>query len=316
MKQTVILTLIFLFSFHLSSQNDYTGYYQLTGEGYTHYANGEYQKAIAIFELAFSNYYPFPDDVDMLKKCYLAIEDKEKAYGAMRNMILCGFQLKTSIPLINSGTSLGGYKTDTRSGDTILERRLAQEYPQLRAEYLKNIDWDADQYLKILTYFEIHTSLMRKMASVKEDDIVANLGFRAEKDMFMNLMASKQDVSRAKTDTWCSNEMEMVIIHTMQQVKKDEFQLYFQLLKEQVLKGNVSNLQYAICYDNWSYNYGKGSCYGQQAEFNPQTGSFKCAKIVDVKNVDKRRAEIGLPPLWVWSEIHKVELPDGYKRDI
>lgn len=316
MKNTLALTLMLGLSIHLCAQKDYSQYYDLMNRGYTEYANKEYQKAIEIFDMAFSNYYPFPDDVNMLKKCYLAIDNKHKAYETMRRMVLCGFKLESSIPLVNSNTALEGYRTDTGSGDSILEQKLAQEYPKLRAEYLKNIDWESDQYLKILTHFEVHTSLMRKKCTTtKQDQMIGDYGFGVEKEMFMNLMASQKNVNRAITDTWTSNEMEVVIIHTSQSTTKEDYELYFNLLKEQVLKGNISNVQYAVCYDNYLYRHEQESYYGQQIEFNPQTGSLKCAPIDDIQHVDQRRAEIGLPPLWVWGKISNIELPEEYKMN-
>jgi tetratricopeptide (TPR) repeat protein len=315
MKNTIILALIFLFSTSLSAQKDYSEYYNLIGRGYTEYVQKDYHKAIETFELTFSKYYPFPNDVNVLKECYLAIDDKEKAYQAMRRMVLCGFKLESSIPLINSGMYLANYKLDTRSGDTILEQRLLQEYPAIREEYLKNIDWNIDQCLKILTHFEIHTALMRtKSSSTKINNLIAGYGWEINKEMFMNLMDSKKCVDRELTDTWTSYEMEVAILHISQSITKEDYQRYFQLLKEQVLQGNVSNFNYAAFYDNYLYRNKKGTYYGQQMQYHQKTGKRKCARIEDVNNVDKRRAEIGLPPLWIWCELHSIELPEGYQK--
>jgi hypothetical protein len=121
-------------------------------------------------------------------------------------------------------------------------------------------------------------------------------------------------VSRKFTDTWTSSEMEITMLHISQSTTKKDYQFYFNLLKEQVLKGNVSNFNYAVFYDNYLYRNKKGTYYGQQMKFNSKTGNLKCARVEDIDNVDKRRAEIGLPPLWVWCELHNIELPENYQN--
>ncbi len=44
------------------------------------------------------------------------------------------------------------------------------------------------------------------------------------------------------------------------------------------------------------------------------TNQFKEYPIKDIKNVDKRRAEFGLPPLWYMEKIYGIELPIEYKK--
>ena len=71
---------------------------------------------------------------------------------------------------------------------------------------------------------------------------------------------------------------------------------------------NISDV-YASVYDivYW-FNYGK-SYYGRQLTFDPETGKHRCVEVEDAAAVDKRRAEIGLPPVWAFCKKYNITPP-------
>lgn len=68
------------------------------------------------------------------------------------------------------------------------------------------------------------------------------------------------------------------------------------LLRHQVTKGNLHPEDYAHLYDATYYHTHGKSYYG----------TLKGIEIHRYKKVDKRREEIGLPPLWVYIKLHDI----------
>jgi hypothetical protein len=84
-----------------------------------------------------------------------------------------------------------------------------------------------------------------------------------------------------------------------------------------VYAGEFSNSEYAFLKD-YAISSGRGSdnprsLYGSSV--NVGRGKREIMDpIVDIKNVDKRRAEIFLPPLWVDAILWNFELPEDYVK--
>jgi hypothetical protein len=85
---------------------------------------------------------------------------------------------------------------------------------------------------------------------------------------------------------------------------------------EAVFSGELSNSEYAYMKDNAISGYGSDnprSLYGSSV--NVGGGKREIMDpIVDIQNVDKRRAEIFLPPLWVDALLWNFELPEDYVK--
>jgi tetratricopeptide (TPR) repeat protein len=72
---------------------------------------------------------------------------------------------------------------------------------------------------------------------------------------------------------------------------------YLPLFREAVKKGEADAGQLALLEDRVLVGNGKKQIYGTQLRTNYETGETTLYEIEDEKNVDKRRAEVGLPPL-------------------
>jgi hypothetical protein len=76
-----------------------------------------------------------------------------------------------------------------------------------------------------------------------------------------------------------------------------EFQLkYLPLVKKAMLAGEVKKGEYAILVDRINMRQGKFQIYGSQINFD-QSGNLIIFPILDEPNVDKRRKNVGLPPM-------------------
>ena len=82
--------------------------------------------------------------------------------------------------------------------------------------------------------------------------------------------------------------------------------------KKEVLKGNLHPDVYASVYDIVYWFNNNKSYYGRQLSFDPETGKHFCVEIEDVSNVDKRRAEIGLPSVRVFCKKYNITPPANY----
>ena len=84
-----------------------------------------------------------------------------------------------------------------------------------------------------------------------------------------------------------------------------------------VYAGEFSNSEYAFLKD-YAISSGRGSdnprsLYGSSVNIGRGKREIM-DPIIDIKNVDKRRAEIYLPPLWVDAILLNFELPEDYVR--
>ncbi|MFT5725571.1 MAG: hypothetical protein ACI9JN_002696 [Bacteroidia bacterium] len=82
-----------------------------------------------------------------------------------------------------------------------------------------------------------------------------------------------------------------------------------------VKDGLESNREYAYMKDS-GCKFGRDvilSTYGVFIK-KDRDGKIISSEILDIKNIDKRRAEIFLPPLWVDAFIYGFKLPEGYSK--
>src|SRR5690606_13161447 len=83
-------------------------------------------------------------------------------------------------------------------------------------------------------------------------------------------------------------------------------------LKAEVMAGRVSNDTYASLVGRaYTYTSGLPQLYG--TKFRSIGGNYELEYAIDdIANVDKRRAEIFLPPLYKSALFYGFDLPEGY----
>jgi hypothetical protein len=72
---------------------------------------------------------------------------------------------------------------------------------------------------------------------------------------------------------------------------------YLPMLREAVRKGDAQPSHLAMLEDRVALRQGKKQIYGSQVARDNTTGKYYVENLADPKNVDKRRAAVGLPPL-------------------
>lgn len=72
---------------------------------------------------------------------------------------------------------------------------------------------------------------------------------------------------------------------------------YLPMMRAAVKKGNARTGSLALLEDRVALRQGKRQIYGSQISRDQETGEFFVSPLIDPENVDKRRKEVGLPPL-------------------
>jgi len=100
----------------------------------------------------------------------------------------------------------------------------------------------------------------------------------------------------------------LVIQHSNLETQKK----YLPIVQEAVSKGNARAIDFALLQDRVLLESGEMQIYGTQLGVDPKTGIRYLAPLMDPDNVDKRRAEVGLPPMpATWDvEEYKRSLPE------
>jgi hypothetical protein len=92
---------------------------------------------------------------------------------------------------------------------------------------------------------------------------------------------------------------------------------YLPMLREAVKKGNAKASHLALMEDRVALREGKKQIYGSQLGFDMDTKQYYVSPLEDPENVDKRRAEMGLPPMSEYvSRSHIKWDVAQYKKDL
>lgn len=106
-----------------------------------------------------------------------------------------------------------------------------------------------------------------------------------------------------------TNDIILLIMHSSTNPSTDKYwEFYFKpLLLSEAKKGNISYNDFAVITDRYqNYKYGN-QIYGT---FNYRDSFIT---IENIKEVDNRRAEIGLPKLYIEAKRKRIPLPKDYK---
>jgi hypothetical protein len=226
-------------------------------------------------------------------------------------MVACGWQLYETYPVI------GFRSLENRIGafDSVRIVYITSIYPTLRQNYLQQIDPTENAYLERIVQNEIFCQEIRD-GRFGEDEWL-NAVFAQNALDLCSLLKNKK-LNRRNVDVWNNQLLQIALVHCAKALGLNEYgrdTIYtdmMDLLKKEVLKGNLHPDVYASVYDIVYWFNNNKSYYGRQLSFDPETGKHFCVEIEDVSNVDKRRAEIGLPPVRVFCKKYNITPPANY----
>ncbi|MFP7656955.1 DUF6624 domain-containing protein [Chryseobacterium proteolyticum] len=92
---------------------------------------------------------------------------------------------------------------------------------------------------------------------------------------------------------------------------------YLPMMREAVKNGKAQSGSLALLEDRIALRQGKKQIYGSQIGQDPETHAFYVSPLEDPDHVDKRRAEVGLPPLAEYVTHWNMKWdPEQYKKDL
>jgi hypothetical protein len=105
----------------------------------------------------------------------------------------------------------------------------------------------------------------------------------------------------------------LVIQHSNQRTQEK----YLPMMREAVTKGKASGSSLALLEDRVALGQGKRQVYGSQIGSDLNTNLYYVAPLEDPDNVDKRRAQVGLPPLAEYVKRWDIKWDvEQYKKDL
>lgn len=310
----VLLISIVLLHFTLSGQNTtYEEYYKEVRNAKLFEAKGDLLKANIAYKNAFKLNLPFPDDVIDAIACNVKLNNKRQIKILIKKLILSGYKTQEKTYLI---TPLTPNNLDQKY---YFPFRKYQEYfdsiyVPCRKENEKRINIEGEYNLSTFKSLELFICNMRKSRSSDTTyKYTRKLAYKVLRSSLLKLEKSDIDISRKHTDSWLDMRFLVGVIHAGQNIQSDkEKQLFLAFLKRMFIKGNIHPVQYAIFLDDLNCRATGKTIFGERFSYDADNQT-KFEAIEDIKNVDRRRAEIFLPPLWVKSKRKSIPLPKNYK---
>ena len=177
--------------------------------------------------------------------------------------------------------------------------------PELRKELLKRVDQDQairnDWIKKGVT--KADKTIIDRMVSIDKDNTEWLKTVIQKKGWPSNKLVGKEGSQAA----W------LIIQHADLEFQKQ----MLPLVESSYKSGDLPGSDYALLLDRVLVGEGKPQIYGTQAEdFNKWEGEEPVMKpVADEANVDKRRAEVGLPPLYEYkTQLKYIYFPKEQKK--
>lgn len=110
-----------------------------------------------------------------------------------------------------------------------------------------------------------------------------------------------------------SSTLFLVIQHSDQATQEK----YLPMMRGAVKNGKASAAELALLEDRVALGQGKRQVYGSQISRDPETEKYYVRPLEDPLNVDKRRLQVGLPPLSEYVRHWQIEWDaEQYKKDL
>jgi len=296
MKKIAFLLFFGLASYlQIWAQNDY--------KTYNYYKQRTYfventDSAIYYFEKAFRCVdKPFAVDMWLLASKYAAKGERRKMYKLVEKLRDCGYTSDEMTDIRGNDSMFAVYRTEKRwqkifnRPTKITDIGFVSEF----SEYL-----GAEQYVR--TYFRNDSCFA---ASSNFIDSLNNVRLKAY--IQANGFPSEEKVGLY---TYITNVMLIHIVSTRS--TENEWNTYYKpLMLAEAEKGNVEYYFIATLDDRHNWLFNNTQSYGTMlASGFPDD---EMPKVIDPENLDKRRAELGMPPFYIEAKYRNLKLPEGYK---
>lgn len=300
LKQMVfVLLFIPAFTAKLYGQDYISDYLKMDSANYEYYVKKDVKATLAILQEVSKNSKLDGGGVELMGEC---LEAEGDTAGAVKYM-------KLDITGNSTGSDeLERIKNVFFGGSTksAYYKQIEAAFPALQKQYYSDKNIDVLIEIKMMLATDQFVRLNGKGQDKKEWD---KLWRQVDST---NMLKVKEIYEKYGADSIDGDDMFILLLHGTA-----EFQNmwdYFQpRLLADIKRGRFYPDSYALMFDRRRlWVEGKESWYGVLTDAGfPST---KIGKIDDIKDVDKRREEIGLSPLWMQAEMAHQKLPEGYKK--
>lgn len=286
----VLTSLLFIGCSSTASKNEkknYAKYDEFTWNAMLHYDNEEYGKSLADFQEAFE---VIPDE-NVSDYFYAAASalHQDKPQVAKQLIIQSIEQTKTDKDYFKEFDEFNAFR------DNAIFAEIEQNYDTHIANFYKNLD-HPDIYREVDSLVDVD----QKYRQDSIDWAVTN------KHDSLNI---KRLMEITKKYGWYPKGW-LVLWHQRGTYGQDNavwsfFQPY---LKKQIAEGRIRKKILAHYAEEKSIIEKKEQIYGMY------WSQFDEYPLTQLKNVDQRRADIGLPPFWFMHKIYATPVPNGYDK--
>ncbi|MFD0992823.1 hypothetical protein [Tenacibaculum geojense] len=286
MKITYILFVLAVFGCS-ENQNDFEKYSELEQKAMLEFKDKKYDKALSNFQKA----------IDLKPK-----EDVSIYFYAAASALNVGNMDKAKELLtesIHNTNASKDYFLNFNEFDSFRKEKL---FSEIENNYEKHIT----EFCKKLE----HPKIYREVDSlIKLDQEIRNNGIDTKEMARIDSSNIKRLIKITKEYGW-QNKGWLVLWHQRETYEQDNYiwNFFKPYIDKQIKKGNIKKSFWTIFEEEKSILKNKEQIYGLYLN---QLEQFP---IRDIENIDKRRAQNGLPPLWYLEKVYGVELPTEYKK--
>ena len=207
--------------------------------------------------------------------------------------------------LLTGSTSQGRYVPGGLAEGRVQQTTVRND--ALRAELEKMLELDQELRRRSEEVEEKHGSKSKELQELweKQSEIDKKNLARLEEIIKVNGWPAKSSVGGK-----ASLAAFLILQHADYEYQKK----YFPLVKEALKKGEIEASSVALLEDRILVREGKEQIYGTQLKRNETTGKYELSPIKDEENLDKRRAEVGLPPIAEYLKMFKLEYVPPKKK--
>lgn len=118
-----------------------------------------------------------------------------------------------------------------------------------------------------------------------------------------------------KQENFRSSDVAHTLFMVVQHASIEFQERFFPMMQQATERGDIPTAAFAQLHDSILVGKGEKQRYGTQIKVNPDTGTPFFYPIADPRNVDSRRAAVGLEPLAQYAELYNVKYLSEYKSE-
>jgi len=267
--------------------NDFDKYNELEQKAMLEFADKEYEKALSNFDKA----------IKLKPK-----KDVSIYFFAAASALNTGNKEKAKALLIASIHNTNASKNYFLNFDKFASFRNEKLFTEIENEYENHVSEFYNQ-LK-------HPKIYREVDSLfKIDQRVRKNGNFKGNGKLTDSLNIQRLIEITKAYGWQKKGW-LILWHQRGTYGEDNYVWNFfkPYINEQIAKGKMEKDFWTMFEEERSIALNKKQIYGLY------WNQFNEYPIHDIENVDKRRVENGLPPLWYMIKVYDIEVPAGYKK--